>query len=149
MRAKYLLVSVGTRSCAFALTDVSETMRALRTQPLPDAPAFIAGVATVRGELTVVVSAPVLLSEAGAESRRMVVLKAGPRKFGITVSEVAGIVELDDASGEDLAPLLPSLTSDYVEKLLKLESSFATVLNGARMVPESVWQSLRERQTHG
>lgn len=149
MRAKYLLVSVGTRTCAFPLSDVSETMRALKTVPLPDAPAFISGVTTVRGELTVVVNGHVLLSESGDDGNRVIILKAGARKFAITVSEVAGIAELDDDSGTQMAPLLPSLTSDYVDRLLKLESSFATVLNGARMVPESVWQSLLELQKHG
>jgi purine-binding chemotaxis protein CheW len=144
MRAKYLLVSVGTRTCAFPLGDVSETMRTLRTVPLPGAPAFIAGVTTVRGDLTVVVNAHALLAEEGSEAHRMVILKAGPRRFALAVSEVAGIVELDDDGGAQLAPLLPTLTSDYVDRLLKLESSFATVLKGARIVPESVWQSLGE-----
>jgi purine-binding chemotaxis protein CheW len=124
-------------------------MRALKTVPLPDAPAFISGVTTVRGELTVVVNGHVLLSESGDDGNRVIILKAGARKFAITVSEVAGIAELDDDSGTQMAPLLPSLTSDYVDRLLKLESSFATVLNGARMVPESVWQSLLELQKHG
>src|SRR6202012_4989762 len=125
MRAKYLLVSIGTRTCAFPLADVSETMRVLKTAPLPDAPAFISGVTTIRGNLTLVVSAQALLSEAGAESGRMVVLKAGARKFAITVSDVAGIAELDDEAGAQLAPMLPNLTSEYVDRLLKLESSFA------------------------
>jgi purine-binding chemotaxis protein CheW len=147
--AKYLLVSVGTRTCAFPLGEVSETMRTRSTVPLPEAPAFIAGVTTVRGNLTVVVNAHALLGEPGSAAQRMVILKAGPRNFAMTVNEVVGIVELDDASGEQLKPLLPALTSEYVDRLLKLELSFATVFQGARIVPESVWRSLEELKQHG
>lgn len=96
-----------------------------------------------------VVDARPLLAEVPAVAHRMIMVKAGSRKFGFIVDEVVGIVELDDETDADFASMLPSITPSYVDKLLKLESSLATVLNSARIVPESAWQSLLGLEKHG
>lgn len=148
MRNPYLLVSIGSRICAFPLSTVSETMRPLKTTALPSTPTFIAGIATVRGTLTVVVDGRALFEEPTGDATRMVILKEGDRSFGLTVDSVIGIEELDESSSAELSALLPSLTTAYVQRLLQIESSFAAVLDSGRIVPESVWKSLQEFEQH-
>lgn len=148
MRNPYLLVSIGSRICAFPLSNVSETMRPLKTTGLPSAPAFIPGIATVRGALTVVVDGRALFEEPAGEAGRMVILKQGIRTFGLTVDSVVGIEELDESGSEEWSALLPSLTTAYVQRLLQIGSTFAAVLESGRIVPESVWHALQEFERH-
>ena len=144
------MVQIGERLCAFPITHVSETMRAPKTTDLSSPFPFISGAAIVRGDAILVVDGRKLLGQAESAVARMVILKAGARKFGLTVDSVDGIVEIqDEQDGRELAPLLTQAAGDWVERLVKLDNALVTVLASGRLVPEVAWESLRETGQHG
>jgi chemotaxis signal transduction protein len=105
---------------------------------------FVLGVAVVRGSPTVVIDGHRLLGGHERPGGRMLVLKAGSQNFGFTVDSISGVAEIEESDqDQELAPLLPHITSDWIERLVKLDSSFALVLAAGRIVPEAVWESLR------
>jgi len=138
-----LLCRVRTRLCALPLRHVVETMRPLPVEALPKAHAFVRGLAVVRGIPIPVVDAGALLGdEAAPESARFVSLKTGERHIALAVEGVLGIHDLTSSSPRELPPLLREANADVVSALSTLDSALLLVLQDARMVPESVWQSL-------
>lgn len=148
MPSHYLIVSVGQRTCAFPVERVAETMRPPRVSALPSAPAFIKGIAHVRGDMIIVVDGRALLASGSSETepslpRRMVVLKTGERSFGLTVDSVEMVTEIGENASQPLSMMLPVITAAYVSKLAQMGDDFVTVLDAARIVPPAVWQEFQ------
>jgi purine-binding chemotaxis protein CheW len=102
-----LLVRIGARLAAIPAGDVVEVMRPLSVQRAAGAPAFVAGMAVVRGTPVPVVDLRVLLgAPADAPPSRWVSARLEDRRVALSVDEVLGIRALPpDALGR-LPPLL-------------------------------------------
>ncbi len=150
MLNKYVVALIGSRVCAFRIGEVSLAMRTPVTTALPATPPFVLGVAVVRGSLTVILDGHRLLGENDEPGQRMLVLTSGGRNFGLTVDSISGVAEIEESDPEkELVPLMPHITSEWIERLVKVDASFAAVLAAGRIVPEAVWESLRSAGQHG
>jgi purine-binding chemotaxis protein CheW len=134
-----LLVAVGEQLCAIPLAHVVETMRPLPTVPLDGAPAFIAGLAVIRGRAMPVADLKRLLHGAGAPSTpaRFVTLALGSRQAALAVDRVVGIRRI--ARLEALPPLLRDAAQDAVAAVAVHDAQMLVVLEAARLVPDPVW----------
>jgi purine-binding chemotaxis protein CheW len=137
-----LLARAGGRVCALSLEHVVETMRPRPTSALSGTPAFVRGVAVIRGEPTPVVDLAELLGAAGAPATRFVVVRAAERLVALAVEDVVGIVPREAATGGTLAPLLAELREGAVDRLGTLDRELLVVLDAARLMPAEVWSSL-------
>src|SRR5580692_5756315 len=70
-----LLCRVQARWCALPLRHVIETMRPLPTSPIPGAPAFVDGLAVIRGAPVPVVSLSRLLGATTTQATRLVCVR--------------------------------------------------------------------------
>jgi purine-binding chemotaxis protein CheW len=139
-RPNALLVRAGARLCALRLAHVVETLRPLPVAPLAGTPAFVLGVAVVRGAPIPVVGLDALLgSAAPREPTRFVVVRAGERRVALAVEEVVGIVDLGDADAEPGSPLLEGAAAGAVEELRSRDDALVVVLAAARLVADDVW----------
>lgn len=136
-----LFCRAGTALCAFPLGCVVETTRPLPVEVLPNAPAFVAGVAIVRGAPLPIVVVGRLLGHEEGHVDRFVVVRAGHRRVGLAVDEVIGVRAL---SGQMLAGLPPLIAqgSRAIAEIGALDGELMLVLDAARMVPADVFAML-------
>jgi purine-binding chemotaxis protein CheW len=137
-----VVVRAAGATCAFPVSQVLETMRPLPIQPVANSPAFVLGVALVRGVAVPVVSLAAFFGgEALSEGARFVTLRAGARTVAVLVDSVIGIAELNQGRFQELPPLLSQLQPAVMETIGRLDSELVVVLRGARLVPDSIWEA--------
>jgi purine-binding chemotaxis protein CheW len=147
---RFLLCRVGSRIAALDVRDVWETMRPLPIEPLTGAPAFILGLAIVRGFPIPVVDADRLLGSSASSSTssispspaRFVSLKLGVRGAALAVDAVLEIRALPAGMLANIPPLLGEAGADLVSVIGALDATLLLVLEAARLVPDSVWNAI-------
>jgi purine-binding chemotaxis protein CheW len=138
-----MLFKARTMLCALSTAHVLEIMRPLPVQAVAAAPAFVSGVALIRGVAVPVVDAGTLLGEPGAAGiTRFIALRIGERSVALAVEAVLGIRQLPQASLQQLPPLLADTGSDVLSALGRLDSALLTVLQLGRTLTEPALQAL-------
>lgn len=114
----FLVVTVGDARCGFELSRVSEILAQPVCTPVPGGPSSLAGVLQVRGEIRPVWDLARLLGlPEVAEGSFVLMLRGGPREFGLRVGPVEGIrlVRRDELTpGRPDSPAAQWMTSDLV-----------------------------------
>jgi purine-binding chemotaxis protein CheW len=148
---RFLLCRIGSRIGALALADVRETMRPLPIEPLMGTPPFVLGLAIIRGIPTPVVDAgrligpppmpptPIVLPSPA----RFVSLKLGERTAALAVDAVLDIRSLPAETLSDIPPLLLGADAQLVSVIGALDAKLLLVLETARLVPDSVWSTIK------
>lgn len=145
--AMTLVCRVRELRVAIDLAYVSEIMRPLSVRPLSEMPAFVAGIAVVRGVPTVVVDAGALLADSGAHAwTRFVALRTSAGPVALAVEGVIGVRALEAVDLRDLPPLLSLTRKETVAAIGVRDRELLVVLDAARVVPQSLWASLREAE---
>jgi purine-binding chemotaxis protein CheW len=123
--------------------DVSETMRPLPVQKVPGAPAFVGGLAVIRGQPVPVVDLAVLVgaADSGAPGR-FVCMRGGGRPVALAVESVVGIRALDPAQLQEVAPLVGAAVREIVQAVGAIDRELLMVLDAGRIISEGLWQSL-------
>jgi purine-binding chemotaxis protein CheW len=125
-------------------------MRPLPIEPLLGTPAFVLGLAIIRGFPTPVVDARQLLGSPAsptirtvfASSARFVSLKLGDRTAALAVDAVLDIRSLPKETLSDIAPLLRGGDAELVSLIGALDARLLLVLEAAQLVPDSVWSAI-------
>ncbi len=138
----FLLCRVEGRRCGIPLSHVVETLRPLPVEPLAETPAFVLGLAVIRGAPTPVVDAAALLGREGQSPTRFVVLRTPERRVALAVSAVLGVQTLDGSSLTALPPLLRKAGRELISALGTADGELLLILESVRLVPESVWRRL-------
>lgn len=145
-----LLVRSRARVCALPLLHVSETLRCLPVQPVPNGPPYVRGVSILRGEPVPVVDLGRLLGLDGEpELRRLVSLRVNGRRVAVAVEEVLKVVPGAAMERHELPPLLRGAAEGTVRSIGVLDREFLTVLEAARLVPDEAWTRLAAAEAAG
>lgn len=139
--SQLLLVRARGRVCALPLPSVVETLRPLPLQPVSDLPlpAFILGLAVIRGEPVPIVDLGALLGFAEAPApRRWVVLRLGARRVALAVEDVLKIVSGQGLERRSLPPLLGGAGKRAVDALSTLDGEFLSLLDTGSLVPDEL-----------
>ena len=141
---RFLLCQIGSRILALALTDVRETMRPLAIEPLNGMPQFVLGLSIVRGSPVPVIDACRLLSPlSSALSRtapRFVTLRLGERTAALLVDEVLEVRSIAQGTLTKIPPLLRE-SGGELSAIGSLDAELLLVIQGARLVSETVWDA--------
>jgi len=133
-RDAWLEFVVGSRVCGVPLENVVETMRPLPTQVVAGAPAFVKGLAIVRGTTVVVVDLGVALGGGrGGGGARFVILRTGERHVALLVDAVTGVRTADTIPETDLPPLLCGTETELIEHVGARDGALLTVLHAMRL----------------
>jgi purine-binding chemotaxis protein CheW len=106
-----LIFELAGRTCAFALVDVEEVLRAVAIEPLPAAPPIVEGVINRRGTLVPVLDAAARFGferSAARASDQLIVLRA-EMTVAVRVSRAVTIREVTLAPGEPQRGLPPGV----------------------------------------
>jgi chemotaxis signal transduction protein len=68
----------------------------------------------------------------------------GQRCIALAVESVVGIADLSDHVLGNLPPLLKTVRTELIQTLGTLDAEFLVMLDTARLMPDSVWQSLSQ-----
>jgi purine-binding chemotaxis protein CheW len=113
-------------------------MRPLPVAPLSGVPAYVSGIARVRGEPVPVVDLGVFLGDTTPSApARLVTVRAGGRIAALAVDGVLGVAALDRAAATRL-PLVADACAGALESLRARDQDLVLVLRAARLVPEDV-----------
>jgi purine-binding chemotaxis protein CheW len=142
-RKPLFVFSVGVRLCALPVDCVSEIMRPTALQPLPGAPAFLAGVSQVRGLPTPVVDSSRVLGGPALEQpeRQITITIARTRQAALLVTAVVGIRTDTEHLNESL-PWLDNSSSEIIAELARFDGELLTVLRAGSVVPDDAWPEI-------
>lgn len=139
----YLLCRTRETLVAVPLGHVRETMRPLPVTPLADMPAFLVGVAVIRGVPTPVVDvASLILAPEATVPSRFVCVRVEERVVALAFDAVIGVRELPASVARGLPALLAQTATGIVEAIGVLDASLLLILGTALSIPESVWSRL-------
>jgi purine-binding chemotaxis protein CheW len=125
--------------CALPLRCVGETMRPLPVTRIVGAPAFVQGLAVVRGVPTAVLDAAALLSGQPSRSTRFVTVNTGGRSVALAVDAVIGVVDIPAGDVEALPPLYQNRGADAIAAIGRFDEELLLVLQSSRLMTEEVW----------
>ena len=142
--SRAVVVRTGAYIGAIPLEDVIEIVRPLRVQRVPGAPAYVRGVAVVRGVPVPVVDLAVLLGEPPSHDARWVLLRPtrGQRLVALSVDAMLGLRELSGKAMGEVPPLLGQARGASVTSLGALDRDLLLTLDAARAIPPDVWHAL-------
>ena len=150
------LICRATQLCSIPLDKVNEIMRPMPLENISDFPSFVLGASIIRGIVVPVISLARLLGNSSATepaasvpagSGRFVSMKLGARRAALAVDEVIGIRSVDPGNLQDMAPLLERVEHGTIREVTTLDNELLLVLQAARLVPDSVWDSWTSRGT--
>lgn len=131
----WLVCRAGAVFNAIPLAHVIETMRALPIEPIAGAPAYVRGVAIVRGVPVPAVDIGLLTGSAATRAARMVTVRAGGRTVALLVDAVTGIRAIDPVAAGALPPLLRGAAGEAIQSIGAHDADLLLVLEAARLVP--------------
>ena len=117
-------------------------MRPLAVEAIAGGPAFVRGLAVVRGVPIPVVDAALLLSGEASHPTRFVTVKTGRRRIALAVDAVVGVVEIPLGSVDALPLLFQDAGTDAISDVGTLDAELLIVLRSARLIPEAFWATL-------
>lgn len=135
-----LVCRVATRTCALPVGVVIETMRPLPLEPIAGAPAFVLGLAIIRGEPVPVVDAARLLGAPPGQASRFVTLRTRPRPVALAVDDVLGVHRIAGEQLVALPALAGEIAGDVVAAVGALDARLLVVLEAARLVSAAVFE---------
>jgi len=134
----WLLCRAGSHLCAIPLAQILEVMRPLPIEPLADAPAFLRGIAVIRGVPVAVLDLGHLLGQTRVKPSRFVTARTGGRTLGLAVTEVVGVRRQDEIGAHTAVPLLREAAGDAVSTIGSLDSEALLFLDNLHLLVEGV-----------
>lgn len=120
---KVLIFSLSDKEYAVDISSIREVIRMRPFVPVPDAPAYIAGVAGVRGNVIPFISLRAKLGFPPKESSnkfdRILVTRIGEKHFvGVIVDGVSEVTNIDETTATEPDEMLKD--ADYLKGVLKM-----------------------------
>jgi purine-binding chemotaxis protein CheW len=143
---RMLIVRAGGRLCGLPLSSVVEIMRPLPVQALAGLPAYLRGLAVIRGQPLPVVDVSTLLAGV-ADDRigRFLTMRGEGRPFSLAVEAVLGMRAVD-RTGLRAIPELREPARELVDSVGALGTELLTVLKASRAFSDEMWAGIHQAQ---
>ena len=130
---------------AIPITYVREIINLPEITALPDSPAYLKGVTNLRGSVIPVVNLKELLriQEADAVCLRIIVIACGSITFGILVDDIAGVVNIEEASIESPEAMSHGRV-EQVHGVAKHSGRLIVLLDPKKLIPLDDYSLLDE-----
>lgn len=141
-RLPWLLTQTAGGICALPLDRVIETMRMPPIRELAGMPAFVRGLAIVRGAAVPVIDLGLLLGCGGAMPARLVTVNVGTRTIALAVGAVIGLRAIERAGLDAVPPLLRDAANAAIAAVGTLDAELLLFLRAVQLVSEEVLAGL-------
>jgi purine-binding chemotaxis protein CheW len=114
----------------------------MRLTPIDNAPSFVAGLSVIRGMAYPVLDLRKFFQGDGVDApKRLIAIRvAGARRVALLVDAVLGQLPARSLGFQALPPILKSAQTEVIEALAMLDGQLLQVLDGGKLVPDSVWK---------
>ncbi|WP_250035179.1 chemotaxis protein CheW [Paractinoplanes maris] len=136
-----LVFRAGPLLCALGLDEVIETMRPLETRPLAGTPAFVRGIAVLRGVPTPVIDVSRLLGGGPAEADRYLAVRTERGAIAFATGDILGIRHVEAEATGGHPALLGGGSTRLVAGVGTLGTEPLLLLQSMRAVPDDVWEA--------
>lgn len=143
--ARVLVCRVQARLCALPLEAVEETLRPLPLRPLTAPVVQVLGLARIRGDWLPVLDLAAVLGLPSGAVDRFVIIRTGPRRVALAVSQVIGLQSLEAEALSALPPLLRDGDHAAVTALAQRDDELMAVLDEARLMPDGLADALADQ----
>lgn len=134
-----------TTICAIPIKDISEVMRPLPLNVIPDSPIFLLGISVIRGHSIPIVDFGTLVGlNKSKPPEKYVVLKVESRKVALAVENVMGIKKLSRGFMDQLPPLFQNVHPDIITQIGILDEEFLIVIRASKLIPIEVWDKISQ-----
>lgn len=136
-RSQYATFRVGEQYLGIGVLDVQEVLREQRITPVPLAPASVAGLINLRGQIVPELDMRHLLQLPGRQPDTetfSVVVRTDHGAVSLLVDEIDDVLELDASSFEQAAQSLDQRTRDLLLGVHKLQHRLLLILDVRRTV---------------
>ncbi|MBI2601726.1 MAG: chemotaxis protein CheW [Deltaproteobacteria bacterium] len=138
-----LCVQSENNICAIPVRDISEIMRPMPREVLPDSPHFVIGMSVIRGRPVPVVDFSSLIGlKRSSQFGKYVVLNLESRKVALAVENVLGIKNLSLEFMEKLPPLLQNVHPDIISAIGTLDEDFLILIQTPKLVSIDAWEKI-------
>jgi purine-binding chemotaxis protein CheW len=135
----WLLCKAAEYICALPSEQVVEVMRLLPIRAIAQAPPFVRGIATIRGQSVPVVDVGLLLGTESVSARYLVTVRVDERQVALAMDRIIDVRQLPKA-GAEMPPLLSRAAGEAITSIEALDHELLLRLKTARLVPNSVLQ---------
>ncbi|MDB5097426.1 MAG: CheW-like protein [Cyanobacteria bacterium RYN_339] len=137
-----LVLIVRERTYALPLAGVVEVMRPLPLRALEGAPAYVLGIATIRGQAVPVVDPGQLVAGTPGTPRRFVTVRSGQRLVALAVEAVVGVRQLPRQALADLPGFLANAAAGALAGLGAPDGEVLALLDAGKLLPTGLWGEL-------
>lgn len=138
-----VLFSLGNEEYAISITQVKEIIQYKEATKLPNTPAYMDGIISLRGKIIPVIDLALRLELAAAkvEDKRALIIEASGREIGIVVDEVTEVIRLQDSA---IDPPPTATTNGYIRGIGKDGSRLLILLDVDKLFSEDEIQELQK-----
>jgi purine-binding chemotaxis protein CheW len=135
-RREFVAFRLGDEEYAVAIDSVQEILKAPVLTEVPRAPAHVAGIVLVRGEVVAVQDPRRRLGLSGTPgvSARVIVCESGSERVGLLVDGVSEVLRLLPSEIEERAQGIASIDADYIEGVGREGDRLVVILNLAALI---------------
>jgi purine-binding chemotaxis protein CheW len=127
---QFAVFKVGDEVFGIEIEKVVEILKSQKTYTLPELPAFLSGVITVRGEVLPLIDLRRRFGIASTfKKERVIIVRSDNEKIGLVVDEVQEITSLDSKDITNPPSLFKGLKKKYLTGLGKKGDTIIIILN--------------------
>lgn len=145
----WLACRAASHICALPMSGIVETMRPLPVEAFPHAPAFVSGIAIIRGAPTPVVDMCALIGEPSSAPARHVTVRVNNRVVALAFDDVLGVYGLRSMDAVDLPPLLKNVAGETISQVTTRDAALLLFFEAARIFPPGLIETLGAERTAG
>lgn len=112
-----VIVHLANQDFGVPIHQVREVIRPTYITPIPDSPAFIAGISSFHGEMALVVDLAIYFSlsdKPNQVAKHIIVIRHGKELYGLLVDEVTQIIRVKESMIKKNPELLNQINSNYI-----------------------------------
>ena len=128
---KLLVFDLANEKYAIPIHDIAQIIDLPVTTPVPNAPAFLAGIFSLRGRIVSIIDVArrLRVERPEAEALKVIVLDVAPDHFGLLVDRIDQVVDVNLAGLEPPPEGFKPMAQDFVEGVFHLKGRAVGFLN--------------------
>ena len=132
----FVTFKISNESYAIDIMEVNEIVKLLEITPIPNAPDFVDGIITLRGEIIPIVDlnkrfnfAPREYTEEDELYRAIVIIRVQDMTIGILIDQVNRVIPIDSSQIQAPPQMIAGIGAEYISGVVKQKDNLFVILD--------------------